>query len=320
MVTGALCAVPAPRPADVQETIDGALAWLVGLQNEDGSIHDGKLANYNTSAAILALARSGDPRHAGVITRARDFLVGLQADEGEGYSTDHHYYGGIGYGGDERPDLSNLQMALEALSVSGLESDHEAFQRAMVFLQRCQNRSESNDVSLAEGGVVMVSGDDGGGTYMPGNSKAGSLELADGTAVARSYGSMSYALLKGYVFAGLERDDPRVQALWDWLQANYTLDVNPGFEFASNPTAAYQGLFYYFHTMAKALDLYGVDTITDGEGVQHAWRSELAGRVISMQSRIDGSWINENAPRWWEGNPLLATSYAMLTLDSASPE
>ena len=33
-----------------------------------------------------------------------------------------------------------------------------------------------------------------------------------------------------------------------------------------------------------------------------------------MQSKIDGSWVNENASRWWEGNPVLATAYVMLTL------
>ena len=104
---------------------------LVGLQNEDGSIHDGKLANYITSAAIMALAGGGHERHVEAIARARDFLLQLQADEGEGYGADHPYYGGIGYGGDERPDLANLQMALEALSEAGLGPDDEAFQRAL---------------------------------------------------------------------------------------------------------------------------------------------------------------------------------------------
>lgn len=328
MVISALQAVPKPRPKDIQEAIDSGLDWLLELQHEDGSIHDGKLANYITSAAIMALARavdSGvnteerDARYRKAVERARHFLIVLQADEGEGYSPDHHYYGGIGYGGDERPDLSNLQMALEALSVSGLDKDHAAFARAVSFLERCQNRSESNTLELESEGAVFVGGDDGGAAYMPGNSPAGYLELEDGRKVPRSYGSMTYALLKGYVFAGLSKDDPRVKACFDWLQQNYTLDVNPGFEYAPDPTAAYQGLFYYFHTMARALDLYGASNLVDGQGKPHAWRKELAGRLVAMQNRTDGSWVNENAPRWWEGNPVLATSYALLTLDSARP-
>ena len=130
-------------------------------------------------------------------------------------------------------------------------------------MERCQNRSETNDVALTRDGIVIKSGDDGGAGYAPGDSKAGFVKLADGTQVPRSYGSMSYALLKGFVFAGLKKDDPRVASCWDWLSKNYTLDVNPGFDASSGPIAPYQGLFYYFHTMGKALDVYGVDVITD---------------------------------------------------------
>ena len=130
---------------------------------------------------------------------------------------------------------------------------------------------------------------------------------------------MSYALLKGFVFAGLSKDDPRVAQCWQWLSDHYTLDVNPGFDASSGPIAPYQGLFYYFHTMGKALDVYGVDTITDSSGVEHDWRAELCGRLVSLQAK-DGSWVNQNAPRWWEGNPLLATAYALQTLSAARKE
>lgn len=319
MVLGALQALPEPRPEHVQKAIDDGLAWLVSLQDEDGSIHDGKLKNYITSAAILALAKSGREESAPVIAKARDYLIRLQADEGDGYSEGDRYYGGIGYGGDERPDLSNLQMALEALDAAGLESSDEAFQRALKFLERTQNRSESNDTEIASGKGTIKSGDDGGAGYAPGDSKAGFDTLPDGTRVPRSYGSMTYALLKGYLFAGLPKDDPRMQGAWKWVTGNYTLDVNPGFEKSDDPDAAYQGLFYYFLTMAKALDLYGQEVVVDGEGVEHAWRAELCGRLIAMQSKADGSWVNHNSPRWWEGNPTLATAYAMLTLGTAKP-
>lgn len=316
MAVAALQAVPEPRPDDVAKAIDDALAWLASLQKEDGSIQQRGLANYVTSASILALAPREE--YAAVVKRARDFLVVLQADEGEGYDHSHAYYGGVGYGGDERPDLSNMQMALEALHAAGLPEDDPAWSRAIVFLQRCQNRSESNDLVLEKGGVTIRPSDDGGSTYAPGESKAGNIKLPDGTEMPRSYGSMSYALLKSFVFAGLKKEDPRVQALWKWLQENYTLDLNPGFVVTDDPTAPYQGLFYYFHSMAKALDLFGEDTLVDGAGVSHAWRAELAGRLIAMQ-RQDGSWINENAPAWWEGNPVLATAYALTTLGTAKP-
>lgn len=301
-------------PAAARAAADQGLDWLRSLQKEDGSIHEGQVANYVTSAAVMALAKSGRPEDGEVIARARAFLQRLQADEGEGYDPSHHYYGGVGYGDDERPDLSNTQMALEALAAAGLAKGDPTFQRALRFLERAQNRSESNDIALVkdDGGTVK-SGNDGGGVYAPGDSKAGYVELSDGTRVPRSYGSMTYALLKSYLFAGLPKDDPRVKAAWEWLREHYTLDVNPGFEASADPRASYQGLFYYFYTMAHALDLYGEERVKDAAGAEHAWRGELAGRLVAMQ-RQDGSWINENSPRWWEGNPVLATAYALLAL------
>ncbi len=314
MVIGSLQGLPTPRDAAVQKIIDDGLDWLVSLQKEDGSIHQGMLANYVTSSSIMALAASDKPSHKAAVKKAQGFLLGLQADEGEGYSEGDRYYGGIGYGGDERPDLSNLQMALEALAASGLEEDHEAYKRAVSFLERCQNRSESNDVRIDDGGVIITSGNDGGSGYMPGDSKAGFLDLENGERVPRSYGSMTYALLKSYVLAGLKKDDPRVKAAYSWLEKNYTLDVNPGFDTSRDARAAYQGIFYYFLAMSRALNTYGSDELTDAAGVKHAWKRELAGRLIAMQSKESGSWSNRNAPRWWEGNPILGTAYALSTL------
>ncbi|MCE9593461.1 MAG: terpene cyclase/mutase family protein [Planctomycetes bacterium] len=320
MCLAALLSAPAPRDAKVQASIDDGLKWLVSLQKPDGAIHDGKLANYVTSASLMALSRAKRPGDKEVIARARGFLQTLQADEGDGYSEGDRYYGGIGYGSTERPDLSNLQMALEALHDSGLSKDDPTFQKAIRFLQRCQNRSETNDVSIVDGKLTIVAGDDGGASYAPGDSKAGFVELPDGRKLPRSYGSMTYALLKCMVFAGLGKDDPRVQAAFAWCRTNYTLDVNPGFVSGVDPTAAYQGLFYYFHTMARALDAVGEETIVDGAGKSHPWRAELCGRLVSMQSKLDKSWVNTNSPRWYEGNPLLATSYALLALEAALPK
>jgi squalene-hopene/tetraprenyl-beta-curcumene cyclase len=70
--------------------------------------------------------------------------------------------------------------------------------------------------------------------------------------------------------------------------------------------------------MARALDLYGTDVVEDAAGTRHAWRGEMVGRIAAMQ-RADGSWVNTNAERWYEGNPVLATAYALMTLDEALP-
>lgn len=313
MVVGALATLPEPRGEAVDTAIEAGVEWLLSLQKDDGSIHAGQLQNYVTSAAVMAFATLGWERLDEPIGRARTYLTQLQADEGEGYAPSHRYYGGVGYGGDERPDMSNLQMAVEALAAAGADGDDPAMQKALEFLQRSQNRKESNDLVVESPEGDIVPGDDGGGTYTPGNSKAGFVVLEDGTRVARSYGSMTFALLKSYLLAGLSKDDPRVQAAYGWIQQNYTLEKNPGFDASADPGAAYQGLFYYFLAMSRALELMGDDVLVTSDGTRHDWRSELTGRLASMQLP-DGSWVNRNSARWYEGNPTLATAYALQCL------
>ena len=77
--------MPEPRPAEVQAALLTGLDWLCTLQQDDGSIHEGQIANYVTSAAVLALARSGREADRPRILRALEFLRVLQADEPEGY-------------------------------------------------------------------------------------------------------------------------------------------------------------------------------------------------------------------------------------------
>ena len=116
---------------------------------------------------------------------------------------------------------------------------------------------------------------------------------------------MTYAGLKSMIYAGVEKDDKRVQAALKWLQKNYDLKSNPGLEAA--------GLYYYYHTFAKSLDALGEKTFIDSRGEKHDWRSELIAELHSRQ-QANGSWINTDNERWMEGNPELVTSYALLSL------
>ena len=144
---------------------------------------------------------------------------------------------------------------------------------------------------------------DGGFYYTPAN---GGESMAGKTPEGglRSYASMTYAGLKSMIFAGLDKDDPRVKAALEWLAKHYTFDENPGM--------GDSGLYYYYHTMAKALDVLGDETFTDAKGKAHAWREELADAVITRQ-QPDGSWVNANA-RWMENDPNLVTAYALMAL------
>jgi hypothetical protein len=116
---------------------------------------------------------------------------------------------------------------------------------------------------------------------------------------------MTYAGFKSMIFAGLTADDPRVAAALDFIRKNYSLETNPGMGDA--------GLFYYYHTFAKALDAAEIDILDDAEGKPHVWRDELID-TLAAQQLPDGSWVNKKNERWMEGNRNLVTAYALLAL------
>jgi len=273
-----------------------AIAYIVSMKQPDGSINtpgEAGLANYQTSAALTALCLYNDPAHKALRDKARDFLLSIQNRKG--------YDGGSwGYNRDKRGDLSNTQFTLEALKAAGLDENSEAFKNCLTFLQRCQNRSESSDFADA--------GNDGGAMYYPGRSNAGIVKLPNGKTIYKSYGSMTYALLRGYVLVGLKPDDPRVQAAQKWVTDNYTLEQNPGMP----DDQKLQGLYYYYLSMAKALSLFGSPTVAAADGTKLPWASDLGAKLVGFQGP-EGSWVN-NAMRWMENDKLLATSYAMLAL------
>ena len=278
--------------------IQQGLQRLLAMQQPDGAIYDAEmqpaLPNYNTAISVMALSSTGNPEYAPIIERAHGFLKSLQVTDEESI-----YYGGIGYGSRETVnDLSNLNFAIQALKESGSD-DQEVWNKAIKFLERTQNRSESND--------QLWAGNDGGFIYSPdGESKAGT----DTAGSPRSYGSMTYAGLLSFIYANVDKDDERLQAAVGWIEQHFTTEENYGM--------GAQGLYYNYHTMAKALRLYGEPVLTDAKGISHDWYRELAEKLIEVQ-KPDGSWANEES-RWMEALPVLATSYAILSLDTAYPK
>ncbi len=282
------------------------LDYLLSFRREDGGIHtpDSSIGNYETAIALFALAACNqDGRYAKEIEAAEAFLKELQWDESEGLTPADANYGGAGYGKKGRPDLSNTAFLIEALRNAGAAEDDPAIQRALLFVSRTQNLpGPHNELPIAEknpdGGFYYTPAN--GGESMAGTTPAGGL---------RSYASMTYAGLKSMVFAGLTKDDPRVIAALEWLAKHYTFDENPGM--------ADSGLYYYYHTMAKALDVLGDETFPDASGTPHAWRGELSDAVLARQ-QADGSWVNPNA-RWMENDPNLVTAYALMALAYCQP-
>jgi squalene-hopene/tetraprenyl-beta-curcumene cyclase len=239
-----------------------------------------------------------------IIKKADKFLRDLQWDEGENLKSSDTAYGGAGYGRNRRPDLSNTQFLIEALKAAGAKEDDPALQKALVFVSRSQNlESEHNTTEFA------AKINDGGFFYTPaagGSSQAG----AEPNGGLRSYGSMTYAGLKSMIYAGLTLKDPRAKAAFEWIRKFYTVKENPGM--------GQLGLYYYYHTFAKALAVMNLDYIEDAKGGKHDWRKELVEEIASKQL-ANGSWTN-SAERWQEGDPNLVTAYALMTLAYCDPK
>ena len=315
-------AVNAPGASADDDFLKKGYDALLRQQVTDGGIYADTLANYNTSIAVSALTaaqkRAGDGRYQPQIDRAVAYVRRLQwgvepQANGEGekdvaVAKDDAAYGGWGYGGRQggRPDLSNAQMALEALRDAGVKPDDPAFQRAVQFVTKLQNNSETNPSAWA--------GDDGGFVYSPGGdrtgeSMAGEYVSPDGRRMLRSYGSMTYAGLKSMVYAGLQKDDPRVKAAFNWITTNWTLNANPGMADAGNGE---NGLFYYYLTLARALDAYDQPAVPGGGG-RVDWRVALVDKLADLQ-KPDGSWVGE--ARFRENDPVLVTAYGVIALEN----
>ncbi|MFI4873719.1 MAG: prenyltransferase/squalene oxidase repeat-containing protein [Blastopirellula sp. JB062] len=293
------------RTAD-DPVVKKALTYLESNVKEDGGIYSegSHHKNYETSLSVLAFAAANkDGRYDKLLAGADKFLKGIQWDASEEKEESDPFYGGAGYGGHKRPDLSNTAFMMEALKATGNGPEDEAMQKALIFVSRCQNLESEHNASK-----FPAKNPDGGFYYTiaaGGSSQAG--ETPNGG--LRSYASMTYAGLKSMIYAGVDKDDPRVKAAVAWLSKHYSLDENPGM--------GQQGLFYYYVTYAKALDAFGQEEFVTADGDKHRWREELRKELLGRQQK-DGSWVNKTT-RWMEGNPQLVTGYTLLALQYAKP-
>jgi squalene-hopene/tetraprenyl-beta-curcumene cyclase len=298
--------------------ITKGLTFLERYIGPKGGLSEAPHSVYTTSVALMAFHEANrGGRYDRIIKGSQEFLKATQTDEGEGKSRSDLAYGGLGYGGtNSRPDLSNTAFFVEALRDSGLPADDLALRKALVFVSRCQNlKSEFNDQPQAgkvnDGGFVYnpSAGSEGGGGRggARGQGGNGGATPKTGEDGRRSYAGMTYAGLKSMIYAGLTQDDPRVKAAIGYIKKNYTLEENPG--------QGQRGLYYYYHTLAKAMALLAKPTFVDEAGQEHNWRAELVAALAKRQA-ANGSWVNP-VDRFMEGDPHIVTSFALLALASA---
>ena len=283
------------------ESAKKAAQFVLGTQRPDGGFYVPKpgrggsgLGNYNTSVCVSALYESGlAPNRA--ILDARTYIAGSQL------TGDDTMAGGFGYDRVSRrryADLSNTSYALDAMRrTEGVEE----------FRPKGEAKADLNwDKALAF--VEHLQAKDGpragGAAYNDRTPQGGLATNATGRVQLRAYGSMSYAAVLSMCHAKLTRDDPRVKSALEYCSKFWTVDENPGM--------GSQGLYYYYDILARALSVAGVDVLVQPDGRKVNWKDELAAKLLKLQQK-DGSWVNDNN-RFWENDPVLVTSFAILTL------
>ena len=292
--------VKAGYPAD-DAVVSKAIAYVEKFVQKDGGIYSKNLENYTTALAVVAFKECNkDGKYDKVIASAVKYIKGVQ--EANGADDKELKFGGAGYDGKSRPDTSNTGFFIEALIAAGAAKDDPAIKKALVFLSRAQNLSGEYNKQPFAG---KSSDDDKGGfVYNPFDQDKEKSDKKTEAGGLRSEGGMTYTGLKSFLYAGVSKDDERVKAALGWVRRHYTLDENPG--------SGKAGLFYYYHTFAKAMDALGDDEFEDAKGLKHPWKKELFD-ALKKRQKEDGSWVNSNGA-FLEGEPDLATAFAVLSL------
>lgn len=320
MIVAAMLEQPGANRDD--PAIAKGIKYVLSKQQKDGSIHDGILENYNTAICLSMLSKLGrTPEVKAAIDGARDYLkktqwTGAVGPDGKATDKAHSYFGGFGYGKHGRPDASNSQFSVQALIDSGSDCKDPEILAAVEFFSRLQGSKYNKyfgDKIVSDGGAIYATSENKEKVGIP-QSFAGEVS-EDGVTKLRTYGSMTYAMFKTYIYAQLENEDPndpRIKDALRWISNNYTLDVNPGMP----AERKLEGLYYYYVTFAKALDGDPKrKTVATADGKEMNWANDLIAKLASLQ-RADGSFINE-ADRWMEGDPNVVTAYALTAINAA---
>ena len=318
-------------------------------------VRGGGLANYNTAVCLQALHSLGRPDLVPLLLQTRRYLAGAQYISGElrggiGYAPDQPR---------PYADLSNSAMVYDAMRATQNLEDLRAaadpkvdldWEAAQAFLAQVQNLPTVNKNPWCSqdeddrGGFIYtpaagparppkpapeasaerprppvpapavpevsgVSGVSVPPAPAPAVPSVPSIPSPPAPVTLRSYGSMTYAGLLSLVYANVAKDDPRVVSAMDWATRHWSLDENPG--------QGQEGLFYFFMILTKCLDVYGDELVVLPDGTQVPWRQEVVRKLVSLQTP-EGSWANASN-RFWEADPVLVTSYSLLTLTRALP-
>ena len=281
--------------ATPESALEKGVKFILSTQREDGGFYVPKpgrggsgLGNYNTSVCLSSLFVSKKAPTAAML-KAREYIASSQL------TGDDTYAGGFGYDKVSRrryADLSNTSYAMDAMRrTESLEELRTTGKRV--------DLDWGKALAFVDNLMKKEGPDAGGAAYNDRTPQGGSETNATGKVSLRAYGSMTYAAVLSMCHAKLDKSDPRVRQSLEYCEKYWSVDENPGM--------GNQGLFYFYDILARALSAAQVEEVGG-----HAWKKELAAKLMSLQ-KPDGSCFNDNN-RFWEADPVLCTSFAVLCL------
>src|SRR5262249_9077559 len=194
----------------------------------------------------------------------------------------------------------------KALRSAGVSEDDPAIQRALIFVERCQNFNDT---------PVKTEFDDGGFFFIHDDSarnKAGVAGVEPGGRTRYlSYGSTTAAGFRALLLRGRARTAPRVTAARNWLELRFDANHHSG-SYALDREAARSAVYYYYAaSVAQAFRALGKREIVTQDGPLE-WAPAMAQAILKRQN-ADGSFTN-SAVQMREDDPLVAPPKAMFAL------
>lgn len=241
-VLDALLNIPESVSSRPAHAIDLAIAFIKRNTNAEGALGLADSTapdypNYATGLAVRVIARARRPGWERDVTLRIACLRAQQFTEENGWRREDPPYGVWGMGGERRRppepghvDLAMTRYVLEGLAAAGARPPDPALDRALVYLERCQN---------PDGGFFFS-------TVNPDTNKAG-----EESGRYRSYGTTTADGILALRAAAVS--DDRLKRAEKWLTDHHRPDGAPGFDLAPYQTWTTGLRFYYAAAAAQAI-------------------------------------------------------------------
>lgn len=297
-----------PSPQKITLAKDFIRSNILSKINTDSLPRILDYPNYTAAYALKALSPGTHPEDSVLVSYLTSYLVEQQFTEQRGIDSLDPAYGGWGfgevglqYGTTGHVDISHTRRVLEALRLT-LPSNHPAFRNAQKYLGRVQNDvtiADSKPLSHLDGGFF---------TSIVTSETNKSLPVPDVPDIWHSYATATCDGLLALHAAGVQINDTRIVQASTWLHQHSELRFPEGISL--DDPMQWHLVMKYYHLAVRGETC----AVVPCDDIQ---RQKISAILISEQ-RKDGSFMNPMGAPNKEDDPLLATTFAIIALNSVT--